>query len=151
MTKQNGGAMTTLEPQEIFKSANRQAQVKDGFACEVIRSLPEGSMIEGEYQGVGPSVEMQDPGTGEVRDVPTVRLLHVSGVVVNIPETAQLKRLRSVPVGKRVEISNLGQIDTRKGRRANDYRIDIETDAHFFERTGRHASETTFDDEPTAT
>ena len=110
--------------------------MEDGFECQVIRSLDEGKQVKGEYLGMGSTIETTNQATGEVTEMGSVRLRVAKGVLLDIPETAQLRRLRSVTPGKFVRIARLAQVKTRMGRVCNDYKIDIETDEHYARRAG---------------
>ena len=100
----------------------------EGIKIERIVTLEAGQGVRGMYLGIGPTVEVTDPVTGEVRDLPTRRIEVKKDIVVRLLDTSQLKReLDATPVGTRLRIIKLGQVDTRKGRRVNDFIVAPET------------------------
>lgn len=113
-------------------------EVPDGFECQIVRSLNEGKMVMGEYLGAGSMIESTNQTTGEVSELASIRLKLKGGIILDIPESAQLRRLRSVTPGKMVRIARLAQVKTRLGRMCNDFKIDVETDEAFTKRTGKH-------------
>jgi hypothetical protein len=132
MAKKNGSELTT--PNTITDIApvtapNYQQFVEtvdeswlEGIKIERIVTLDAGQGVRGAYLGIGPTVEVSDPVTGEVRDLPTHRVAVRDNVVVRLLESSQLKReLAVIKPGTQVRIIKLGQVDTRKGRRVNDY------------------------------
>lgn len=136
MAKGNGSTAIVKSVNVEDHLMDASPNVPEGFECQIVRNIPEGKAVKGEYLGPGAKIEMIDAGTGEVKDVPSVRLRLTGGLTLDIPESAQLSRLRNVAVGKLVCIARLGQVQTRGGRRCNEFKIDVETDAHFTARTG---------------
>ena len=106
---------------------NIDATWLEGIKIARIVKLDDGQGVRGIYMGLGANVEVHDPTTGEVRDVPTHLVEVRPDVMVRLIESSQLKReLAIVPPGTRVRIMKIGQVDTRRGRRVNDYIVAVE-------------------------
>lgn len=102
----------------------------EGIKIERIVTLDNGQGVRGEFLGVGPTVEVSDPVTGEVRDLPTWRIEVKKDIVIRLLDSSQLGReFKTMTVGTRVRVIKLGQVDTRKGRRVNDFIVAPETPA----------------------
>ena len=92
-----------------------------GINIERVVTLDPGTLIRGKYLGPGAALEVTDPVTGEARDVGTHRFEVRDGVVARVMDSHQLGRELPQYTGKRVRVIKLGLVDTRKGRRVNDF------------------------------
>jgi len=89
-----------------------------------IASLEEGDKIEGILEGEGPMAEVNDPTTGEVREIRTWIIANASGTArVSILTSAQLERKLPPFVGGFVKIVRGKDIKTNGGRRVADYLV----------------------------
>jgi hypothetical protein len=94
----------------------------EGIDIERIVSLEEGDGVRGIFRGSGPEIEITDTVTGEVKALGTWRIEVRPGIVVRLLDSAKLKReFPTIPVGRKVRVMRLGQINTRAGRRVTDY------------------------------
>lgn len=92
-----------------------------GIQIDRIVNLEAGQMVRGKYLGTGPEVEVHDVVTGEVRNLVTHRIEVRPNIVVRLIESFQLKRELPPLLNKRVRVIKVGQVDTRRGTRVNDW------------------------------
>lgn len=90
-------------------------------AIERLVTLDAGQKVVGTYLGLGPTVELTDTMTGEVRDVATHRIQVAPNVTIRLIESYQLKRELPQHKDKKVVVMKLGQVNTRMGKRVNDW------------------------------
>lgn len=99
----------------------------DGITIERIVPLQEGQGVRGIFLGRGPSVEVADPVTGEVRELGTWRIEVSPGVVIRLLDSARLRSdLAALAPQVKVRIMRLGSVDTKRGRRVTDYIVGVE-------------------------
>lgn len=113
-----------VDPAQLVERITKSAL--EGVNIERIVSLDAGQMLRGIYRGKGPMAEVTDPVTGEIREIETHRIEAKPGVVARLFNSHQLARELEGLDGKRLRIMKLGQVQTKKGRRVNDYIIAVE-------------------------
>lgn len=101
----------------------------DDFEVRHFINLKEGQKLLGNYTGEGSGMDFTDPQTGEVRHAKTFIFQVRDNISVELLGSHQLeKRMKDVAIGKRVAIMHCGQVNTRTGRRVNDYLIAVGKD-----------------------
>jgi hypothetical protein len=132
MAKKNESGVTDIATSPVSAPDLQQfveqvdASWLEGIKIERIVTLETGQGVRGLYQGIGPTVEVSDPVTGEVRELPTHRVEVKKDITIRLLESSQLKReLAVIPIGTNVRIIKLGQVETRKSRRVNDYIVAV--------------------------
>lgn len=106
-------------------SGSAKDLIDEGFSAEVIHTLQDGEAIRGVFAGPGGAVEVSDPNTGELRQLPTWRVrAKDGGLVVSLLGAAQLNaRLAGVAVGTEIFVQRKGKTRTTKGRNCNNYLV----------------------------
>jgi hypothetical protein len=98
------------------------AETLKGYQLEHVLSVKEGHAIKGVYLGIGPSIDMTDDTTGEVRAVKTHRLQIGPNMIARLIGSVGLdSKMLDDYIGKEIMVLRGPKVDTRKGRRVNQY------------------------------
>lgn len=114
-------ALATVAPDPASLVQSVTPELLEGVRVERIVTLEAGQAVCGIYLGEGAHVEVNDPVTGEVRDLATHRIEVRPNIVARLIESHQLKRELPQHLNKEVRVIKLGLVDTRGGRRVNDF------------------------------
>lgn len=119
------GPLSVSDTGIVQASPDADLLLADGYSSEMVHTLQDGETIKGVFLGRGGNVEVSDPNTGEMREIPTWRVRSKSGAVtINLLGASQLNaRLAGLVEGTNLVISRRGKSRTARGRNVNNYLI----------------------------